>query len=168
MTELPGGPIGAARRAQAEREQRPAEHCGQADPSPLHSSHQFMRGGILYRCPGGAAERPPVRHTADTITDNDLDQLYARIATLEAVAESNKRAYKLVFPDLQAAEQRAEQAEAAIERVRTRCQAVRDRVGPSGMINATQILGLLSPTWPDGNYEAPTSAALDEPKEPRP
>lgn len=52
------------------------------------------------------------------------------------------------------AEARAEQAEAAIERARARCLDVRDRVGPSGMINASQILGLLSPTWPDGNYEA--------------
>jgi hypothetical protein len=43
---------------------------------------------------------------------------------------------------------------AALERVRERCQAVRDRVGPGGMINASQILGLLSPTWPDGNFEA--------------
>jgi len=55
--------------------------------------------------------------------------------------------------------------EAAVERVRERCQAVRDRVGPGGMINASQILGLLSPTWPDGNYEAPAPAALDEPKD---
>ncbi|WP_199566423.1 hypothetical protein [Streptomyces corynorhini] len=53
------------------------------------------------------------------------------------------------------------QAEAAAERVRERCQAVRDRVGPGGMINATQVLGLLSPTWPDGNYEAPAPAAGD-------
>ncbi|MFD6968348.1 hypothetical protein [Streptomyces sp. NPDC059949] len=92
---------------------------------------------------------------------------------------------------------RALTAEAALERVRDRCQGVRDRVGPSGMINASQILGLLSPTWPDGNYEASTArldplalttalgaatravqnfragteqirAAVDEPKEPTP
>lgn len=56
---------------------------------------------------------------------------------------------------------RAERAEAALARVRDRCQAVGDRVGPTGMINAAQILGLLSPTWPDDNYEAP--AALDGP-----
>lgn len=53
--------------------------------------------------------------------------------------------------------QRAERAEAAIDRVRDRCQDVRDRAGPGGMINASQILGLLSPTWPDGNYDAPTA-----------
>lgn len=51
MTE-PSGPIGAALRAHAEREQRATEQ--------------------------------PVRHTADTITDNDLDGLYERIATLQA------------------------------------------------------------------------------------
>jgi hypothetical protein len=43
---------------------------------------------------------------------------------------------------------------AAIARVRDRCQQVRDRVGPGGMINASQILGLLSRTWPDGNAAA--------------
>ncbi|MBK3563198.1 MULTISPECIES: hypothetical protein [unclassified Streptomyces] len=53
---------------------------------------------------------------------------------------------------------------AAAERARERCQAVRDRVGPGGMINASQILGLLSPTWPDGNHEAPAPA--DAPGQP--
>lgn len=56
---------------------------------------------------------------------------------------------------------RAQQAETAVERVRGTCQKVRDRVGPGGMINASQILGLLSPTWPDGNFEAPAPAAED-------
>jgi hypothetical protein len=61
--------------------------------------------------------------------------------------------------DWVAQQERADQAVAAIERVRERCQPVRDREGPGGMINATQILGLLSPTWPDGNYEAATPTA---------
>lgn len=43
----------------------------------------------------------------------------------------------------------------AAQRARERCQAVRDREGPGGLINASQVLGLLSPTWPDGNFEAP-------------
>jgi hypothetical protein len=30
------------------------------------------------------------------------------------------------------------------------------------MINASQILGLLSPTWPDGNFEAPAPAPEGE------
>ncbi|MFE6284385.1 hypothetical protein [Streptomyces sp. NPDC057877] len=57
-----------------------------------------------------------------------------------------------------------EDVRAAVERARERCQAVRDRVGPGGMINASQILGLLSPTWPDGNHEVPTPA--DAPSQP--
>lgn len=62
---------------------------------------------------------------------------------------------------------RLQRAEAAIERVRERCQPVRDREGPSGMINASQILSLLSSTWPDGNHEAPAHAgAPDEPSQP--
>ncbi|MFJ6935715.1 hypothetical protein [Streptomyces sp. NPDC101132] len=63
----------------------------------------------------------PRRHTADTITDDELDALYARIATLEGVCRSNKRAYVGAVQDCQAAEQRAEQAEAAIARVRAWC-----------------------------------------------
>lgn len=61
-----------------------------------------------------------------------------------------------------AATQRAEQAEARLTRARDRCQEVRDRVGPGGMINASQILGLLSPTWPDGNYEAALTPPADD------
>ncbi|MEU0667161.1 hypothetical protein ABZ508_02710 [Streptomyces lavendulocolor] len=160
------------------------------------------------------------RHTADTITDDELDRLYAELARLRDRVEawraatgagvhltdklraerdalaagiplicSDDRHQTLVFSlqlKLAAAERHAAvyraawqsarsrargrvAAEAALDRVRDRCQGVRDRVGPGGMINASQILGLLSPTWPDGNYEAPPpSAALDEPKEPRP
>lgn len=39
-------------------------------------------------------------------------------------------------------------------RVRTleALQQVIDRKGPGGLINATQVKGLLSLTWPDGNY----------------
>ncbi|MFC8361103.1 hypothetical protein ACFUIY_14670 [Streptomyces griseorubiginosus] len=52
-------------------------------------------------------------------------------------------------------------AQAALDRVRETCQGVRDRRGPGGMINATQILGLLSPTWPDGNCEAPAPSTTE-------
>ncbi|MEU0087210.1 DUF6011 domain-containing protein [Streptomyces sp. NPDC006274] len=55
-----------------------------------------------------------------------------------------------------------DQLAAAIDRASERCQQVRDREGPGGMINASQILGLLSPTWPDGNFEAPTPAPEGE------
>ncbi|MEW1638619.1 hypothetical protein AB0469_31745 [Streptomyces sp. NPDC093801] len=78
MTDYPPGPIGAARRAVAAREQHP-------------------NGG---------------RHTADTITDDALDELYARIETLEAVAAGNKRHVQFIVPDLENALARAEQAEA--------------------------------------------------------
>ncbi|MFJ8163838.1 hypothetical protein ACIRBY_23325 [Streptomyces sp. NPDC096136] len=60
----------------------------------------------------------PTRHTVDTITSDALDELYARIDTLTAVCRSNKRAYAGAVADVQAAEQRAEQAEAALARVR--------------------------------------------------
>ncbi|WKV74744.1 hypothetical protein AW27_026425 [Streptomyces sp. PCS3-D2] len=78
-------------------------------------------------------------------------------------------AEECVLMNHRATVEEARRMRAAIARVRNRCQSVRDRVGPSGMINASQILGLLSAKWPDGNYEAPlTNAALDEPKEQTP
>ncbi|MBW5420308.1 hypothetical protein GKQ77_01815 [Streptomyces sp. BG9H] len=69
------------------------------------------------------------RPTADTITDDELDALYARIKTLEHVAAGNKRHVQLIVPELENADaarrvlrDRAEQAEAAIERVRRAVQ----------------------------------------------
>lgn len=59
-------------------------------------------------------EQQPARHTADTITSDALDQLYARIETLEHVAESNKEAYKLVVLDAQAATQLLRDGKAAL------------------------------------------------------
>lgn len=47
---------------------------------------------------------------------------------------------------------RAEQAEAIVVRVTNQMQEY-DRWG-SGMVNVRQVLNLLSPTWPDGNYAA--------------
>lgn len=100
----------------------------------------------------------------------------------EVTVASPRTAHRTYGPQGLAGRLRA--AEAALARVRERCQQVRDRVGPGGMINASQILGLLSPTWPDGNYEAAPASpdeqyrfatewseyhagrkALDEPKE---
>jgi len=63
--------------------------------------------------------------------------------------------------------QRAEEAEAAIDRTVERMQEYR-AAGSTG-VNPRQVINLLSLTWPDGNFEAPRdSAALDEPKEPTP
>jgi hypothetical protein len=44
----------------------------------------------------------------------------------------------------------AEQAEAILTRVTERMTEY-DQHG-SGMVNVRQVLNLLSPTWPDGNY----------------
>lgn len=93
MTE-PSGPIGAALRAQTEREQR--------------------------------ATAQPVRHTADTINDDELDALYreqerrqAEIAYLRRLGQDlQTNATKVIEEQALArheAEQRAEQAEAALE-----------------------------------------------------
>lgn len=52
---------------------------------------------------------------------------------------------------------RAEQAETVTARVTDRMREY-DRHG-SGMVNIRQVLNLLSPTWPDGNYEAAPAPA---------
>lgn len=53
---------------------------------------------------------------------------------------------------LAAATGRVEQAETITARVTDRMREY-DRYG-GGMVNIRQVLNLLSPTWPDGNYEA--------------
>jgi hypothetical protein len=58
------------------------------------------------------------RHTVDSITSDNLDELYARIATLEHVAAGNKRHVQLIAPDL-------ERAEAALDRVRALAEDIR-------------------------------------------
>jgi hypothetical protein len=110
------GPIDWARQQQAEREHA-VPGCGDAKP---HPAHRYMQHAKVSRCLG--AEQQPARHTADTITSDALDQLYterdeARTAAAryftngtQAVEEAGWRAHH--------AEQRAEQAEAALTRAR--------------------------------------------------
>jgi hypothetical protein len=105
-------------------------------------------------------EQRPARHTVDTITSDALDQLYARIETLEHVAAGNKRHVQLIVPDLEAALARAEQAEAALARVRAELDAI------------NRDAERLDPDCADfqagyGDASARVRAALDEPKEPR-
>jgi hypothetical protein len=58
------------------------------------------------------------RHTADTITDDELDQLYERIRLLDGMRQNNLDAAC-------AAVERAEQAEAALARLTRALPAVR-------------------------------------------
>lgn len=53
-----------------------------------------------------------------------------------------------------------DQLDAAVERTVARMRAY-----GSGSVNVRQVISLLSPTWPDGNYEAPAPHAplTDEP-----
>jgi len=120
-------------------------------------------------------EQQPVRHTVDTITSDALDQLYARLelltARLEPLPDSEYldqllnggpgRTVQLLGQGLWkerdralAAEQRAEQAEAAIRRVR----AVAEELIKHGC------------PWSGDTPGAGRAirAALDEPKESRP
>lgn len=127
------------------------------------------------------------RKTADTITDDDLDALYRRIETLEHVAAGNKRHVQLIVPELEncdaarrvlrerakRAEEwaeatakvgtrnmvRAEQAEAAIARVRERAEQWQAAMIP-GERNpaAQQVLHLLDELSPAAT-EATEAAA---------
>ncbi|GFH36600.1 DUF6011 domain-containing protein [Streptomyces pacificus] len=58
------------------------------------------------------------------------------------------------FEEYLAVRKRAEEAEEAIRRTVAQMQAYA-KAG-SGGVNPRQVIGLLSPTWPDGNHEAPT------------
>ncbi|MCX5197200.1 hypothetical protein OOK31_25435 [Streptomyces sp. NBC_00249] len=80
----------------------------------------------------------PVRHTADTINDNALDQLYTeleryRLAWTSARGRAGgaRIAWRCWFRLAEKRRIRAEQAEAAIARVRAECDALiqdRDRL----------------------------------------
>lgn len=109
----------------------------------------------------------PVRHTVDTITSDALDQLHARIATLEHVAAGNKRHVQLIVPDLEAALARAEQAEAAVARV-TSPEAIRAAAMAIGDAALTHLGRDLGTIHVETIAEAAIRAALDAPKEPRP
>lgn len=82
------------------------------------------------------------------------DQLIAETARLEAACSE-------WMADVSKANAERDQLRAAADRAAEVCHWVRDREGLGGMINASQILGLLSLTWPDGNYQA--SAPADQP-----
>ncbi|WP_328962946.1 hypothetical protein [Streptomyces virginiae] len=74
MTE-PSSPIDDALRAQAERAKCTCRFDPRAEKNHRPWCNVFA---------GPPAAEQPVRHTADTITDDDLDQLYARAEQAEA------------------------------------------------------------------------------------
>lgn len=97
----------------------------------------------------------PVRHTADTITDDELDQLYARAQQAEARLTALKRAHVAL----------AEQAgrdQGAIARARATC----DRIGSI----ARAALGTPVSDYDRALHRAATliRSVLDGPKEPTP
>ncbi|MCX4540473.1 hypothetical protein [Streptomyces sp. NBC_01565] len=105
----------------------------------------------------------PGRHTVDTITSDALDQLYARIDTLEHVAASNKQAYVDAVKDFQAVEEAALVLGAAYEWHLHALDRIRLAVG-----------SLCHEPHPSHDHVCPddvlrlVEAALAQPKEPRP
>jgi uncharacterized coiled-coil DUF342 family protein len=69
-------------------------------------------------------EPAQTRHTADSITSDALDALYREIDTLRAVCDSNKRAYVGAVKHAWEVEERAKQAEAALNAVRAELDAL--------------------------------------------
>lgn len=166
-------------------DEQPTEHCGSTDPSPSHSPHHFMRGRGVYRCPGGATDQPqpvckfeqgchlvvpcepgcgaarPVpeqtgRHTADTITDTALDELYAEIIEYRNALnwQTDCLGCSRVLDSVYRETMRAEQAEAANARVRALTEPVANRPLPVGYDNFEQALK---------DFATELLAALDEP-----
>ncbi|MFD5509140.1 hypothetical protein ACFWIB_15365 [Streptomyces sp. NPDC127051] len=122
MTE-PRGPIDWANHYAAQREQR---------PSCLHPTGYLTECPCPPFCPCCTTITAPVRHTAATITEADLDQLYGELGLIrhlhanvrqtctdalnraeraERVAQSAARDTAKALTDYLAAEQRAEKAE---------------------------------------------------------
>jgi site-specific recombinase len=87
------------------------------------------------------------RHTANTITDEALDELYRRIDTLEHVAAGNRRHVQLIVPDLQ-------RAEAALDRVRKLADVWQDAPDPLARAMAADLHSTLRSPAHDG----PTTA----------
>ncbi|WP_267244381.1 hypothetical protein [Streptomyces sp. PR69] len=107
------------------------------------------------------------RHTVDTITSDALDQLYARIDTLERVAKSSKCHAQIIVQELETADaarlalrRRAEQAEAdraavlreaadVAETVAIRLHAQHDIGGSTGAYEAmTELRRMADETQP--------------------
>ncbi|MEV5977529.1 hypothetical protein [Streptomyces sp. NPDC052114] len=103
------------------------------------------------------------RHTADTITDDELDALYARIEQAERRADiaddATARTKELMARRTETLRKRAEDAEAAIERVRKRAEQWQGPMRPGERNSAAQqLLGLLA---------APPNPAATDPAEAR-
>lgn len=114
--------------------------------------------------------RAEVRAMAQELHVVEDDGMRAAVnRVLAALDYSDAEPAELVHPDTEQQVSSPEQVDdiaavrSVVARTQERCQAVRDREGPGGMINATQILGLLSPTWPDGNYEGAAPGSTEQP-----
>jgi hypothetical protein len=135
----PRGPIDWARQQAAEREAA-ASYDKAFDVPPPDEAAPYIRERLAVR------REQPIRYTADTITDPALDQLYAE-------RDANERRALAYGQAWLAAEQRAEQAETAIARVRKLAADMRTWASPRGLAN---------------HYADSVETALDESKEPRP
>lgn len=71
-----------------------------------------------------AVKGPEPRHTADTITDDDLDELYTRADQANDLLRIAHETSNRSEAERALAVQRAERAEAAIERVQHACHAL--------------------------------------------
>lgn len=161
MSDL--GPIGAARRAAAEREQRtrrprkplltlstPCAAC--PHPYNWHKADGCQAGDEEKRCGCLAfavpAEHPP-RHTVDTITSDALDALYEQLEQQTAKAGDCAEWFK-------EQRRRADRAQATLGRVHA-LAATWSASGPPP-------IGTSLARWCDRRL-ADLNAALEEPKE---
>ncbi|MFI8360744.1 hypothetical protein ACIGD1_11350 [Streptomyces sp. NPDC085612] len=139
-----------------------AAYAKALDTLPPDEAASYIRARLAER--GAAAVEQPVRHTADTITAEALDALYAEIERMKLlVAASSEPGHAARMAA--AAEQRARQAEAAIDRVRDvfhRIERARREVcGITDPLATGYRIGL-------NDAEQALHTALDGPKEPTP
>ncbi|MER7047750.1 hypothetical protein [Streptomyces jumonjinensis] len=154
---------------------------GTTTPGEWENGYEAACANILAALEETPATTPAAgtRHTADTITSDDLDQLYARISALEAVAASNRRHVQHLVPELEAADTarhalrtRAEQTEARLLRAATIAAEERDRsvAAEQRAEQAEAAIERVTTVCHDLPYEhvARILAALDQDQEPTP
>ncbi|MGW7435683.1 hypothetical protein [Streptomyces sp. NPDC054849] len=171
MTE-PSGPIGAALPAQAEREQPVCKFP--------QGCHRVVACNPGCGAPIPAAEQPG-RHTVDTITDDALDQLYARLDAIESGMPQPLLKYVQQVNDIEAQRaqlpdeerQRREAADAPLLRIQLLHLLARADRAEAAIARVRETAACWERMPSDRHvyiHEAARAlrVALDEPKEPRP
>ncbi|GGZ51568.1 DUF6011 domain-containing protein [Streptomyces rubiginosohelvolus] len=130
------------------------EHCGPTCEVEFPSD--MLRNTILYAAlPGSTRMLNELLRRATAEAQAERDELHGELGLvpgqLHSAALSAIRGRGVNIRELAS---RAETAEAAIKRTVDAMRAYTVASGSAG-VNPNQVIDLLSPTWPNGNHEAP-------------